>query len=72
MNYLQNDDRNAVYRAGVDIGTIAAPPEPREQIFSEHSPEPAEIIALGLCINCDNLGQCVWQHNNKINCQHFQ
>lgn len=29
-------------------------------------------IVSGLCQNCDHRGACVWQHNNKIFCRHFQ
>ena len=40
-------------------------------------PMPIEIkcptdIAIGLCTTCDFLNACVWQHNNKIFCEHFQ
>ncbi len=73
MNLLEHDERRASYRSDFDIDTIASSqPTMKSTVFPEDSPEPAEQIALGLCITCDNLGGCVWQHNNKINCQHFQ
>ena len=30
-----------------------------------------EAIHLGLCISCANLGDCQWQENNKIHCEHY-
>lgn len=31
-----------------------------------------EKIYLGLCTDCRFLGSCVWQHNNKLTCEHFK
>lgn len=28
-------------------------------------------IEDGLCSNCDYRTACVWQHNNKLYCEHF-
>jgi hypothetical protein len=41
-------------------------------VFPSTTPQPAELILKGICTNCDNLGHCVWQHNNNTNCQHYQ
>lgn len=29
-------------------------------------------IVSGICQNCDHRGACVWQHDNKTFCRHFQ
>lgn len=29
-------------------------------------------IVNGLCTNCHHSNQCVWAHNNKINCEHYK
>lgn len=44
----------------------------RRTVFPANIPQPVVMINIGLCTNCDNLGRCVWQHNNKINCQHYK
>ncbi len=44
----------------------------REQFFPSNSPQPIESIVKGICMNCANLGRCIWQHNNNTNCQHHQ
>ena len=30
-----------------------------------------EALQIGLCITCANLGDCHWQENNKIYCEHY-
>ena len=30
-----------------------------------------EALQIGLCITCVNLGDCHWQENNKIYCEHY-
>lgn len=30
-----------------------------------------EAIQIGLCITCANFGDCNWQENNKIYCEHY-
>ena len=29
-------------------------------------------LSSGLCITCDNNSHCIWIHNDKIYCQHFE
>jgi hypothetical protein len=34
---------------------------------------PAQVlINHGLCTSCCNLGECIWEENNKIYCEHYQ
>jgi len=32
----------------------------------------SQNILAGLCTDCRFLGSCVWQHNNKLTCEHFK
>ncbi len=43
-----------------------------EQITDVPELMTTDKILTGLCIHCDHLGLCVWQHDNKISCEHFQ
>ena len=31
-----------------------------------------DFISYGLCNSCCNLGECIWEENNKIHCEHYQ
>lgn len=31
-----------------------------------------QSVKEGLCISCDNRGNCQWEENNKIHCEHYQ
>ncbi len=69
MDLLQQHEEQVVYRTGVE--TPVAPSKSDPDRISGPTSEPAILITNGLCINCDNLGDCVWQHNHKLNCQHY-
>lgn len=30
------------------------------------------FINYGLCNSCCNSGECIWEENNKIHCEHYQ
>ncbi len=48
---------------------------PGNRISDEQSrnlPKNTREIYLGLCTDCRFLGNCVWQHNNKLTCEHFK
>jgi len=48
---------------------------PRNEIPDERPRLPSknfETIIIGLCTDCRFLGACVWQHNNKLTCEHFK
>lgn len=31
-----------------------------------------QSVKEGLCVSCDNRGNCQWEENNKIYCEHYQ
>jgi len=57
----------------VDPGGISAEIEIANfnQTSNEIKRLPSDVI-IGICTTCDFLNACVWQHNNKIFCEHFQ
>jgi len=59
--------RNTAMALVVKIDLHEFPDEPFD-IPSEIN----ELIRQGLCTNCNFLGMCVWQHNNKLSCEHFK
>ncbi|MBF6607344.1 MAG: hypothetical protein ITG00_01240 [Flavobacterium sp.] len=69
MDLLQRQEETVIYDAQGANMPISSKAESAE-ITSQKS-QPAQFITNGLCINCDNLGNCVWQHNYKLNCQHY-
>jgi len=43
-----------------------------EPITDQFSIAAVGLILTGICSNCDHRGACVWQHNNKFTCEHYQ
>ena len=31
-----------------------------------------QTLKEGLCVSCENRGNCLWEENNKIYCEHYQ
>ena len=71
MDLKQREERNFQHVAGGATLEYASDTGDNN-VFPSSTPQPAEMIVDGICTNCDNLGHCVWQHNNNTNCQHYQ
>lgn len=72
MDLVQQPETPVDYQTGVTTALKFPNTEAEESVFPSQTPQPTALILQGLCVTCDRIGDCVWQHNNKINCQHYQ
>ena len=68
-NTKMKDVKNAV--ESFPFANINHEPTPSDKITSDFNNNNSYKIEDGLCKNCDYNGSCVWQHNNKLFCEHF-
>ena len=68
MNVLKNQEEVFLPQSSAD----ATEAIPESIILQKPSCIDTDGISSGLCQNCDHRGACVWQHDNKIFCKHFQ
>lgn len=72
MDLLKQREEHIFNRTGVDSKKRQSETVTNiKTVNPSQTPQPTAMITNGICTNCENLGPCVWQHNNKFNCQHY-
>ena len=73
MNFFQSKQPQYDFDTTIENNTVRVHGQYTAATQQHQNPSGlTEDISEGLCSTCDFFGRCVWQHNNKLTCEHFQ